>query len=205
MDHLEQGGQQQRPVPYCLSPFTKEQERRGWPSTALLTFMSGLFLKPKASYDIQHPAKPEDIDQEKLEREYIRIQTVREEGAVRMILLSDAHMQCLCIIPHFKWWRWEMKDFTKTSCYHKRSQSFTWYMEMGAIKTALPLDKTDRILESLRNGIEHCNCSLLLHGLHTSSTCNAGKSPPHKGTTGEGSEEDTNQRCGKVSFWAKSK
>lgn len=57
-DHSEDRAQQQQPVPICLSPLTKEQERRGWPIMPLLTSLFGLFIKPKASYDIQHPAKP---------------------------------------------------------------------------------------------------------------------------------------------------
>lgn len=45
----------------------------------------GLLIKPKASYDMQHSVKPVDIHQQKAEKQYISFQTVKEEGADRMI------------------------------------------------------------------------------------------------------------------------
>lgn len=83
-----------------------------------------------------------------------------------MILLLDAHMQRLCIIPHFKMMEVGEEGFYQNLMLPQKKPKL--HTEIEAIKTAISTGKTDKILGSLRNGIEHRNCSLSLHGLHTS-------------------------------------
>lgn len=90
----------------------------------------GFLIKPKASYDMQHSVKPEDIHQEEAETIHQLPDSDRKGSRQNDLVIRSSHAEFMHHSPLQNDGD-ERKDSTRTSCYCK---SFTWYRRWEASK-----------------------------------------------------------------------